>query len=483
MFKIRLLKRNVPTHRQIRCTCERYLLLLKGLEILLLLFLVVSCNPHLVDRDIQPLVEGSDAYSLQVEGIDPQSRWWEALNDRYLNTFITEALSGNLTLKQAHARIEQAIAVEKEAGSWLSPDVSGDISAEGEGKSRGKPDYQFNAAVDLSWEVDLWNRLSSARQAAGYEVLASRDELEAAAMILTAEIAEVYFQIVEQKLQLALLERQIEAGETFLELIELRFGYGEVSVVDVYQQRQQLASTRAQAPIVKAELKTHENRLAVLLGTAPSGRSAEIADDFPMLPLLPEPGIPSDLLTRRPDLKSIHKRLVAFDYRVAEAVANRLPRFQLGGSTGFEWTQLTSEALFLSLFAEATAPILDGERRKAEIEKREAVLKEALANYSHAYLIAIEEVENALWQGQHHGELLDALERQLTIARSNLRETRHRYLQGLTDYLPVLTALQSLQQLERDILSERREAISIRILLYRALGGSRLMTEAMSRFS
>jgi outer membrane protein TolC len=121
-------------------------------------------------------------------------------------------------------------------------------------------------------------------------------------------------------------------------------------------------------------------------------------------------------------------------------------------------------------------PIIDWGRRKSEVEKNEAMFREELAEYSEAYLTAIEEVENALWQERHQKELLKALEDQISIARSNLAETRNRYRQGLTDYLPVLTALQSLQRLERDILSSQRQLISIRILLYRAIGGSRLMS-------
>ncbi len=108
------------------------------------------------------------------------------------------------------------------------------------------------------------------------------------------------------------------------------------------------------------------------------------------------------------------------------------------------------------------------------------MFREELARYSESYLVAIEEVENALWQEKYQLELLKALEDQISIARSNLNETRNRYQQGLTDYLPVLTALQSLQRLERDILSGRRQLISIRILLHRSLGGSRLMARAES---
>ncbi|MEE8328412.1 MAG: TolC family protein [Thermodesulfovibrionia bacterium] len=442
---------------------------------LILVSVFIGCNPHQVNKDVQPLVGGNDRYSLSVDGIEPQSRWWEALNDRFLDEIIVEALSENLTLKIAHARIEQAVADDRQAASFLYPDLIGKASGGSDWQGEDKPEDSFSTSLALSWEIDLWARLSSARKSAGYEILASREELEAVAILLTAQVAETYFEIIEQNLHLALLDRQITVGESLLELIELRFGYGEASVVDVFQQRQQLASTRVHVPIIRSRLRTLGNRLHVQLSRAPVSKPLKFSEDFPKLPELPSTGVPLDLLMNRPDLRQIYNGLVAFDYRIAEAIADRLPKIQLNGNAGFK-NSFSTEGMLFSLLLEAIAPVLDWGRRSSEVEQREALFREELARYSHAYLIAIEDVENALWQERHQKELLEALEYQISIARSNLTETRNRYRQGLTDYLPVLTALQSLQELERDILSRQRQLISIRILLYRALGGSRLMT-------
>ncbi|UCH44251.1 MAG: TolC family protein [Nitrospiraceae bacterium] len=432
-----------------------------------------GCNPYRVNKNVLPVVDGNDRYSYPVEGIKAQHRWWEALHDPFLDAIIEKALSDNLTIKQAGARIEQAVASDRKSVSFLYPEITGRASGARDRKGDDSSEDTHVAGLALSWEIDLWGRLSAARKASEYEVHASREDLEAASVLLTAQVAETYFQIVEQMLQLSLLKRQIKAGETFLELIELRFGYGEASVVDVFQQRQQLASTRSRVPIVKSRLRTLENRLHVQMGMAPVQTSPNYADEFPELPDLPVTGVPVDLLQNRPDLKRTYNELVATDFRVAEAVSDRFPRIGLFGSASFT-DGFSTEDRMLSLFLEAVAPVVDWNRRSSEVEIRKAILKEELARYAHAYLTAIEEVENALWQEQHQLELLDALERQLTIARSNLAETRNRYRQGLTDYLPVLTALQSLQILERDILARQRELISNRILLYRALGGSKI---------
>ncbi len=447
--------------------------IITGVLAFILLPLLTGCSPHHINKDVSPILEPSNSYSLSIEGIKPGGRWWLALNDQSLDMLIVEALSENLTLKQADARIEQATAADSIAASYLLPEITGTASGETGWTDGDRTERTYKAGASLSWEIDLWERLSSARKAAVFEIMASKEEMEAAALFLTSRIAGTYFEIIEQRLQLQLIDRQIKAGETLLELIELRFGYGEASVVDVYQQRQLLASTRARAPIVHSRLRTLENRLSVQLGRIPMSKSIDTSADFPKLPSLPMTGVPLDLLKNRPDLKQIYNKLIAIDYRVAEAVSDRFPKIELTGSALYK-DSLSTDGMLFSLLLKAAAPIFDRERRTSKVKLREAEFKEELARYSEAYLTAIEEVETALWHEHQQNELLNALDDQISIARSNLNETRNRYSNGLTDYLPVLTALASLQQLERDILTRQRELISLHILLYRALGGSSL---------
>jgi NodT family efflux transporter outer membrane factor (OMF) lipoprotein len=455
------------------------ILLKLKLGVLILLPVFISCSPHTTNKNITPLVTGNASYSLTSEGIQSQNQWWKAFNDPVMDSLIEEALSANLNLKQIHARIEQTVAADKQAASFMFPELNAGASAKKEWEAHSKAENTYNTSLSLSWEIDLWDRISSSQKAALHNIIATREELEAAALVLSAGVGETYLQIIEQGLQLSLLDQQIKVGETFLELIELRFSYGESSVVDVYQQRQLLASTRSQVPVVKSSLRTLKNRLHVQLGRSPGNMDMKVAGDFPTLSKLPLTGIPVNLLQNRPDLRRIYNEMIAIDYGVAEAVADRFPQIQLGGSAGFT-NGFSTEDRLMTLLLQAIAPVIDWDRRSSEVKKREALFREELARYSESYLVAIEEVENALWQEKYQLELLKALEDQISIARSNLNETRNRYQQGLTDYLPVLTALQSLQRLERDILSGRRQLISIRILLHRSLGGSRLMARAES---
>ncbi len=428
-----------------------------------------------VDHERKPLVTPSNPYSITVVGETLPAKWWQSFADDKLDDLMKNALSNNLTLKQAVARIEQARAIEKQQRSFLFPELNANVDGSLSWPGKGKRQDNLNATLELSWEVDLWKRLESARKSSSYEVQAAQEDLHDLALILSTQVADNYYQIIEQKLQLELIEHQIKTNETQLELIELRFGQGQASSVDVYQQRQQIASLRTQIPPFKANLQLLNSRLKVLLGMSPTDGKWEFLGPLPPLPPLPQTGVPMDLLKNRPDLRKVFRQLLAADYQVAEAVADRLPRLRIGSEGGFRGSDFRADEIFISLFSQIIAPIIDWHRREAEQERREAIVKEIWAFYSEAYLIAIEEVENALWLEKYQRQLLQASQEELRIAKENLRESRNQYIQGLTDYLPVLIALQSVQALEQGIIIQRRLLISNRILLYRAIGGTSLL--------
>jgi len=443
--------------------------------------LVAGCSLHSVDEMVTPTVPGGDAFTISTDGVEAPNRWWRSLGDKKLTAIVEKALSNNLGLQQARLRIEQAESLEHQAATSLYPalDANGDTQ-------RRWPDVgvkytdSLAGSLELSWEADLWQRLTSIRRAAGADMAASREDLQATALLLAGEVAETYLGIVEQKLQLALLTRQTEVSKTLLELIELRFSVGESDIVDVYQQRQQLASIQAQFPLIQARRRVLANRLKILVARSPTDPPEPAAEDLPVLASPPKTGVPSALLTNRPDLRMIRYQLIAADHRVGQALADRLPRLQIGIERGYsdtDFRQLTSEGLFTSLMAELAGPVVDFGRRKAEVQRRRAIVKERLLELSEAYLTAVGEVEDALWREHRQRELIKALDKELDIARRNLKETRIRFGRAaLTDYLPVLAAVQSLQALERNLLTRRRELVSIRILLYRALGGAQPWT-------
>ncbi|HVR36280.1 MAG TPA: efflux transporter outer membrane subunit [Methylomirabilota bacterium] len=400
--------------------------------------------------------------------------WWRAFEDPTLDSLIERALAGNLELAAFAARIDQANALLRQARGQLFPLL--DAGAQYESRwlelDSSNPIRQESASAGalLDWELDLWGRLRSIRSATRLEARAAAHDWLGARLLISAAVAETYFEILEQREQLQLLREQLDANQTLLELTRLRFGQGQSSIVDVLQQQEQLASTSALVPEIESRLEELEYALDVLLGHAPGTRDRFPAGTLAVPPPIPDTGVPSDLLGKRPDLLAAGDRVTALDYRVGEAIADRLPRVAIGGSLtvagdpGFD--QLIGGAL-----ASLAGPVFDAGIRKAEVDRRQAQLRERLADYSGAYLAAVRDVETALLRERKQAERVRRLNSQLEIAQQLLTETRNRYSQGLTDYLPVLGAVVTEQNLQREVITARRGLLSLRVALHRALGG------------
>jgi NodT family efflux transporter outer membrane factor (OMF) lipoprotein len=404
--------------------------------------------------------------------------WWRVFEDPTLDSLIEQALAGNLELDAFAARIDQANALLRQARGQLFPLL--DAGAQFESRwleldsSNPVREESASAGALLDWELDLWGRLRSVRSATRLEARAATHDWLGARLLISASVAETHFEILEQREQLQLLREQLAVNQTLLELTRLRFGQGQSSIVDVLQQQEQLASTSALVPEIESRLEELEYALDVLLGRAPGTRDRFAAGTLSAPPPLPDTGVPSDLLLHRPDLLAAGDRVTALDYRVGEAIADRLPRVAIGGSLtaagdpGFN--QLIGGAL-----ASLAGPVFDAGIRKAEVDRRQAQLRERLADYSGAYLAAVRDVETTLLRERKQAERVRRLNGQLEIAQRLLTETRNRYSQGLTDYLPVLGAVVTEQNLQRDVITARRELLGLRVALHRALGGP--MTE------
>ncbi|CAN5230301.1 efflux transporter outer membrane subunit [soil metagenome] len=403
--------------------------------------------------------------------------WWQTLGDRHLDRLVATALSENLGLRETGSRVVAAGATLRQANAQLFPSVDatgevsrrwGEVGGGGGGGRDGRDGDEASLGALLDWEVDIFGRLRAARRAAARELEATRADLEGARLLLSASVAESYFGRIEQRQQLALLAEQIEVGETLLRLTRLRFGQGQAAIVDVLQQEEQLRATRALVPTVEGRVTELGYTLDALLGRPPGGAPRDGPASLPQPPPLPATCLPSDLLLHRPDLVAAQERLAALDAQVAEAVADRLPRFQLSAAS---LAESGGSSLATNLVASVVAPLFDAGDRRAEVTRRRAELEGAVAAFGDTFLGALRDVESALVSGRAQAERLRRQESQLETAERLLAETRIRYSQGLTEYLPVLTALTSVQQLQRDLITTRRERLSQRISLHRALGG------------
>ncbi len=408
------------------------------------------------------------------------ARWWEDFNAEDLNLLVETALSDNFSIKQAWARLRQMRNLVAKSDASLYPDLTGTADAlygrrkSTNGSSNTATVEEYALGLTSSYELDLWGRVHSERQAAMLEADASQDELHAAAVTLSAEIAIRWIEIISQRMQKRLLQKQLDSNLVFLDLIELRFRKGMVSALDVYQQKQVVENIKAEIPLVEVRevLLTHE--LAALLGK-PSGFSMPIRDeDLPVPVRIPALGLPADLLKVRPDVRAAGLRLEAADWQVAEARANRLPAIRLSASARYSSNDM--ETLFdnwlMNLAANLTAPIFDGGRRAAEVDRTKAFADEKLWTYRQTVLTAVKEVEDALVGESKQKEHIEALERVVSVARRAFNEAVERYRKGLNDYLPVLTQLLSVQSLERNLIEKRASMLLFRVSLYRALSGT-----------
>ena len=443
---------------------------------------ISACTPFKpatrLPQEIAPVPE---SYSLKYTVSDPRQRWWETFGDRELNSFVEEALAGNQTLAVYWARLGKANAIAAKAGANLVPEVSGIAGAaytdssettDSSDQLRNKENYSLGLAA--SYEVDLWGRVKAEKQSANLSAAASRDDLNGAAITIAAEVAERWVRIIAQRQQKILLQRQLTANKTYLDLVELRFKKSLASALDVMQQKQLVERVNAQMPLVEMEETLLLDEMAVLLGHQPYAAPGFPRNTLPELDAPPAAGIPAQLLEFRPDILAAYQRLAAADQNLAVARADRLPALRLTGSATYSSPDLDElfDNWLLNLAASITAPIIDGGRRKAEVAYAESAVQEQLAEYRQTVLNAVREVESALTRETKIRENIAGIEKQLAAAQIALEEAGYRYTNGLIDYLPVLTQLISVQNLELDLIARKTDLLVARMALYRAIGGS-----------
>jgi outer membrane protein, multidrug efflux system len=445
---------------------------------------LASCSPHSVKHDPMPPVAVPDRWAAATaNATELPDRWWQSFGDPKLDRLIAETLAGNLQLRAAWSRVRQARSLVRQAGAAQFPQL--DLTAQAararqrfeitEGMVFTPEVNSFQLSGAAAYEVDLWKRIGNTKAAAALDVLAVRDDAEAVAMSLAAEVAEAYFDIVATKAQQQVLQQQQQINDTFLELTLLRFRQGTATALDVFQQRQQALATRAQIEAADGVLRTSGARLAVLRGGDPADRAwiEEAPAELPDPRVTPAVGVPGDLLVR-PDVRAARRRAEAADYRVAVAIADRLPALRIGGSGGFASSRLLDlfDGIIFNIFAQVTQSIFDGGRRAAEVERNRDVVDERLYQLAHALVSAVAEVDQALADETTRRIEIATFGERRKLAGDTLTEAREFYANGQVDYLTVLTALASVQSLELQELGARRALVSARIRLCRALGGS-----------
>lgn len=409
--------------------------------------------------------------------------WWEIYQDPQLNALEEKVTISNQSLKAAVAQFEQARAMVRYRRADYYPTVTVGASATREKLSSNRPLGQFSGGVttndlilpiDMSYEPDVWGRVRRNVEASRANAQATFADLEALRLSLHAELAANYFQARELDAETQLLDSTVEGYQKWLELTENRYKGGVASAVDVAQAQTQLETARAQYIDVKSQRAQFEHAIAVLVGEPAPTFNLTFGALNATPPVVP-PGLPSELLERRPDIASSERQMAAANANIGVAKAAYFPLFNFPAGAGFESTTVTNwlsnPSTFVSVGISAVGTILDAGRRRAGYDQARYAYDQAVANYQRNVLTAYQEVEDNL-------SALRLLEQEaatqaaaVAAAERTLELSRNRYTGGVTTYLEVITA-------QTTALADERAAVQISgrrmidsVLLIKALGG------------
>lgn len=419
------------------------------------------------------------------------ARWWQLYGDATLDGLVEEALKNNANLQLAVARVDEARAQLGYTRSLEAPSLDASFSrARSEssaatgtlppGLPRERNDYR--AALNVSYELDLWGRLRSATAAARADLLATEAARDTVRITLAADVVQAYHALRALNAQEATTERTIATRREGIGLQDKRRQAGLISDFELAQLRSELATAEAQLPGLERQRLSTETALAVLLGRspkelfeAPRSRDAAGAQPGAAAPLVVPAGLPSELLLRRPDLVRAEQALIAANARIASARASLFPAISLTGLLGSQSAALgnlfTGPAGIWSLAAGLSQPIWAAGRLQAGVEAAEARERQAVLQYQQAIQSAFKEVRDALDAQTLAREQLEAEGRRAQALGENLRLARLRYENGIASQLDVLDAERNLlaaQLGQAEALRAQRAAVAN---LIKALGG------------
>ncbi|MGH8688399.1 MAG: efflux transporter outer membrane subunit [Burkholderiales bacterium] len=454
---------------------------------LLLLLLAAGCA---VRPDYQrPPLELPQAWKEATPRPENAPPWWHVYRDPALERLIEEALADNTDVLVAVARVDEARALLGETRSQQLPQV-GAIATAGRsltskatglvppGVAAERSDYL--AGLTVSYEVDLFGKLSAATDAARADLAATEAVRDAVRLALTARVASSYYTLGALDAEIDLTRRAIALRDDALALQRRRREAGLISDYDLRQLEADTATFRADLPPLERDRDVEEAALAALLGRSPRAvfedpvvRAAFVADAADAV-VVPQ-GLPSELLLRRPDLVEAEQQLVAANARVAEARAAYFPSIRLTGVLGSESTALgdlfTSPAGMWNAVASLAAPLYTGGRLDAQRDAALARERGALASYQGAVRVAFSEVRQALSSQSRARESFEAQTARVEALRDTARLARLRYASGISSQLEVLDAERGLvSALSAQIQSLRVQRSAVADL-YRALGG------------
>lgn len=407
----------------------------------------------------------------------PSPDWWQNFGSAELDQLMVAAQNNNLDLAAAAARVLQAEAQARLAGVALLPTLDLGASARRQG-AFGNDDAvdgsNFDISLGASYEVDFWGKNRAKLISAQESLIGTRFDRETVALTLTSSVATTYLQVLSLRERIAIAHLNLNNAERVLKLVESRVKYGAASPLDLAQQRGEVARQRAAIPPLEQQERDARSALAVLLGRAPQGFdvAATSLDEIALPPVLA--GLPSGLLTRRPDIQATEAQLRAANADIAAARAAYFPSISLTGSAGLAstaFTELIDGGVLYNLAVSAAQPIFDAGRRQAEEDLAVARRDELVRSYLASIINAFADVETALGTIQSSTAQENYQQEQLRQAEIAFRLAERRYKEGVAELLTVLDSQRTLYSAQDQYRRIKFSHLQALVSLYRALGG------------
>jgi NodT family efflux transporter outer membrane factor (OMF) lipoprotein len=413
-----------------------------------------------------------------------KGKWWEVYQDPLLNTLEEKIDVSNQSLKAAQAQFLQARAAVRISRSFLFPTVAADPAIARERFSQNRPlgvvgatqtfnDFQV-PGIDASYELDVWGRVRRTVEQSRSQAQASAADLASVGLSLHAELAMDYFQLRGLDTQKQLLDSTVVAYQKALDLTQTRFKGGLASDVDVAQAQTQLETARAQSIDVEVQRAAFEHAIAVLTGRPPSTFTLAPSPLDAPPPAIP-PGLPSDLLERRPDVSAAERRMQAANAQIGIARAAYFPLITLTGQGGFEsiavGTLFQGPSGLWAVGGTALETLFDAGRRRGTSDQAKAAYDQSIDNYRQTVLSAFQEVEDnmaALRILQAEAQTEDVA---VGAARHSVELSITRYRGGVTSYLEVTTAQSAALTDEVTAVTILTRRMTASVLLIKAIGG------------
>ncbi len=432
----------------------------------------------------RPDVKKNEAYTQVTTQTDSITnlKWWEVYQDTVLQKLIRIAVDSNLDLRTAIARVDEAKAILGFNQANMFPFL--DYSARGRASDfRGTseqagvtfPQNSVSVLGNISWEIDLWGKLRHANRAAFADLVATDEARKSIYISVISQVAELYFQLRGLDERLEITRRTYETRMEYLRIITLRFEKGETSELDKLQAEQIAAGSLAQIYSLERAIILTENAINILLGQPYSPIVRGLQNEQQTLPLDIPSGLPSELLERRPDIRSAEQQLIAQTERVGIAVALRFPSLSLTAFLGVASPDIsnlfTGDAVLGSVTGQLAGPIFRFQQNKRRVDAERAKVQQVAYQYERTVLVAFAEVETSLAEIRTYTNEFTARQTQVTATGRSLTLSRALYDNGYTSFLQVLDAEREYynSQFEKSLALQNQLISTVK--LYKALGG------------